>query len=205
MKASRVFLNIGIIFLITALVLLGFQLHTNSDIKRTEGTIVAYDKEQLNNYTVAYYVNGIRYEDQALYDVDVRKGDKVRVCYDRSDPSKIVYPADINIFVYFFGIAGIMLVYFCFPAFKGYKTEFLDRFPKEIKFTFISILVMIAFLICFIVFVFPIDSIESFLMVLVVPAAAILCFITANIIVWVRALKDYKKKQKILENAFRNE
>lgn len=126
--------------MIIAAFLCGIQNYENSFIKHTVGTIYSKHEFLDSFYNVTYYAEGIKYSDiKYLPDMEVNIGDKVTVFYDLRFPSKIAYKKNFGALIGLCGIPGLLMILSCCTAFKGYKTEFVDKIPKALKFSIISI------------------------------------------------------------------
>ncbi|MBD5145185.1 MAG: hypothetical protein HDT21_04630 [Ruminococcus sp.] len=140
MTIKRAFLNIGILLVIIAAFLCGIQNYENSFIKHTVGTVYSKHEYLDNFYNVTYYAGGIKYSDiKYLTDMEVNIGDKITVFYDLRSPSKVTNKKDFGALIGICAIPGLLMILSCCTAFKGYKTEFIDKIPKASKFSIISI------------------------------------------------------------------
>ena len=217
MTDKRYYLNIGL-FLFAFSLIMGiiriFDSYNNSFLVSTEGTVIEQHSYS-SSCVVEYSVNGINYTDD-IHAGSLNVGDNTEICYDSRKPSKIAEPSDnvsdflnlIFLFIFYMEleisneflialfIIGTVLIAVCHSAFKGYKTEFLDRFSDAVMFSIISSILYAIFLI--IVFIGDGDIIQFIALFAVCPIT--IAFIILNIIIWKASVKSYQKRHKLSAN-----
>lgn len=199
-NVKRIFLNIGLTLAVLSSGFLIHQLYENSFLVKTTGTVynirVApncfyYDEDNNEQNMWAYDIDyttkqGQKCKDDKLgYIGEYEIGDTVDIIYDKRGPESIAYKQDNMFFIIVFGVPAALLIFFCRSAFKGYKTEYLDRYRKTVIFSVISGWVPIAYFIRYEFFFEPSEMMFAGL------GEALLCmFLFAavpviNIIVWI--------------------
>ena len=213
---KRIFLNIGFTLAVIAAVFLFHQLYENFFLDKTTGTVFAVEVEPNSFYTddsgdrrntcsygVEYTTRqGETYRDDIYgYADEYGVGDSVELYYDRREPKYNAYPEDNLFLIIAFGAPAALLIYFCRSAFKGYKTEYLDRYRKTVIFSVISGWVPILYYIWYEFFFEPSGEMFSGL------GEALMClFLFAavpivNIIVWIISAAIYCNKQRKIERS----
>lgn len=153
-NVKRVFLNIGLTLAVIALFFLCWQIYDNSFLVKTTGTVQAVrepeyscnyvdadgNEHPMMEYDVFYTVrSGESYTDYIMGHIDEYSiGEAVDVIYDKRRPDRITYLTDNMFYIIVFGVPAVLLIYFCRSAFKGYKTEYLDRYKKTVIFSVIT-------------------------------------------------------------------
>lgn len=213
---KRIFLNIGFTLAVIAAGFLIHQLYENFFIEKTTGTVYDirveehcfyYDEndneQNFRAYDVEYITKqGEQYTDDIFGYIDEYAiGDTVEITYDRRKPERNAYPEDNSFFIIVFGLPGALLIIFCRSAFKGYKTEYLDRYKKTVIFSVISGWIPILYFLWY-EFIF-----ESSGMMFAGLGEALMCmFLFAavpviNIIVWIISAVVYCRKCKKAERS----
>lgn len=199
-NVKRIFLNIGLTLAVLAAGFLIHQLYENSFLVKTTGTVYNIrvvpncfyqdengSEQNLIAYDIEYATKqGQQCKDDKLGHIGEHEiGDTVDIFYDKREPESIAYRQDNLFFIIVFGVPAALLIFFCRSAFKGYKTEYLDRYKKAVIFSVISGWVPIAYYIWYEFFFEPSGMMFAGL------GEALLCmFLFAavpviNIIVWV--------------------
>ena len=203
---KRIFLNIGLTLAVIAAIFLFHQLYENFFLVKTTGTVVRAETEAdflSYSYIIDYTTNhSENYTDNIIGEANEHKvGDTVEVLYDKRYPKHIAYPENNLFFIIVFGVPAALLIYFCRSAFKGYKTEYLDRYKKTVIFSVISGWIPILYFIWYEFFFTPSGIMFAGL------GEALLCmFLFAavpaiNIIVWIISAVVYCRKCKKAERS----
>lgn len=210
-NVKRVFLNIGMTLAVITAFFLAHQLYENSFLIKTDGIIVNIEpfencyyveengeRENMMSYCVEYTAkDGAFYTDEIIgrkgeYEV----GGTIRVFYDKRRPTHISYQTDNSFFIAIFGIPAAVMIYLCRSAFKGYKTEYLDRYYKTVIFSVITGWIPIIYFIWYKFFFTPTGYLfpglsEALMCIFLFAAVPIV-----NIIVWIISAAVYCRKQK---------
>lgn len=213
---KRVFLNIGLTLAVIAAGYLFHQLYENSFLVKTTGAVknvrtetncFYYDENnELQNsrsYDIGYTTRqGEAYTDDIIGHIgEYGIGDTVDVLYDKRQPDRIAYLTDNVFFIAVFGVPAALMIFFCRSAFKGYKTEYLDRYKKTVIFSVISGWIPIIYYIWYEFFFTPsgmmFSGLGEGLMCLFLFAAVPI----VNIIVWIISAAVYCRKQRKLERS----
>lgn len=215
-NVKRIFLNIGLTLAVIGAGFLIHQLYENFFIEKTTGTVYDirveehcfyYDEndneQNFRAYDVEYITKqGEQYTDDIFGYIDEYAiGDTVEITYDRREPELNAYPEDNSFFIIVFGLPGALLIIFCRSAFKGYKTEYLDRYKKTVIFSVISGWIPILYFIWYEFFFTPSGMMFAGL------GEALMCmFLFAavpviNIIVWIISAVVYCRKCKKAERS----
>lgn len=213
---KRIFLNIGLTLAVIAAGFLLHQLYENFFIEKTTGTVydIRIDKnafyhdendseQNFRAYDIEYTTKqGQKYKDDIFGYIDEYEiGDTVEIMYDRRYPERNTYPEDNVFYIIVFGVPAALLIYFCRSAFKGYKTEYLDRYKKTVIFSVISGWIPILYFIWYEFFFTPSGMMFAGL------GEALMClFLFAavpviNIIVWIISAIVYCRKCKKKERS----
>lgn len=210
-NVKRIFLNIGMTLAVIAAVFLAHQLYENSFLIKTDGIIVSIEpskngyyvdenggRENMMSYCVEYTAkDGAFYTDEIIgRNGEYEVGGTVRVFYDKRWPTHISYRTDNSFFIAIFGIPAVIMIFLCRSAFKGYKTEYLDRYRKTVIFSVITGWIPIIYFIWYNFFFTPTGYFfpglgEALICILLFIAVPII-----NIIVWIISAAVYCKKQK---------
>ncbi len=152
-NVKRIFLNIGLTLAVLAAGFAVHQLYENSFLVKTTGTVYDvrvvpncfYQDENGNEQNmIAYDIDyttkqGQKCKDNTFGHIGEHEiGDTVEIIYDKREPESIAYRQDNLFFIIAFGVPAALLIFFCRSAFKGYKTEYLDRYRKTVIFSVIS-------------------------------------------------------------------
>ncbi len=213
---KRIFLNIGLTLAVIAAIFLFGQLYENSFLVKTIGYVqdisvksnmYYYDDDNVQQNYRSYVINyttkqGQQYSDDIVKYKDVYcVGDPVEIIYDKRYPNRITYPDDNMVSIIFFGVPAVLLIFFCRSAFKGYKTEYLDRYKKTVIFSVISGWIPILYYIWY-EFIFEPSGIifaglgEALMCIFLFFAVPII-----NIIVWIISAAAYCRKCKKSEGS----
>lgn len=206
----RIFLNIGLTLLVIAMGFLVYQLYSLSCLVKTEGTIhsisepefEAYytddngNKLRMLEYDIFYMIPGEQgFVDYIMgYQGEYEIGSKVTIYYDKRSPESIAYAENYLAYILIFVIPGALLVYFCRSAFKGYKTEYLDRYKKAVWFSVISGWIPIIYFIWYKFFFTPSGDFFPGLGEYLLCIALFIIVPMINIIVWISAAALYCRK-----------
>lgn len=210
-NVKRISLNIGMTLAVIAAVFLIRQLYENSFLVKTDGVIVSIEisknsfyvdennnKENMMSYLVEYTAeNGTVYTDDIIgRNGEYEVGDTVKIFYDKRQPTYITYRADNSFFIAIFGIPAAVMIFLCRSAFKGYKTEYLDRYHKTVIFSVVTGWIPIIYFIWYKFFFTPTGYFfpglgEALMCLLLFGAVPII-----NIMVWIISAVIYCKKQK---------
>lgn len=213
---KRIFLNIGLTLAVIAAIFLFGQLYENSFLVKTigyvqdisvESNMYYYDDDNVHQNYRSYVINYTTKQGQ-LYSDDIVKykdvycvGDPVEIVYDKRYPNRIAYPDDNMVSIIFFGVPAVLLIFFCRSAFKGYKTEYLDRYKKTVIFSVISGWIPILYYIWY-EFIFEPSGIifaglgEALMCIFLFFAVPVV-----NIIVWIFSAAAYCRKCKKSEGS----
>lgn len=215
-NVKRIFLNIGMTLAVIAAGYLIHQLYENSFLVKTTGTV--YDirveehdfyldengiEQNMRAYDVEYSTKqGEQYTDDIFGHIgEYEIGDTVEIFYDKRYPKHNTYPEDNSVYIIIFGLPAALLIIFCRSAFKGYKTEYLDRYKKTVIFSVISGWIPILYFIWYEFFFTPSGMMFAGL------GEALMCmFLFAavpviNIIVWIISAVVYCRKCKKAERS----
>lgn len=213
---KRIFLNIGLTLAVIAAIFLFGQLYENSFLVKTIGYVqdisvksnmYYYDDDNVQQNYRSYVINyttkqGQQYSDDIVKYKDVYcVGDPVEIIYDKRYPNRITYPDDNMVSIIFFGVPAVLLIFFCRSAFKGYKTEYLDRYKKTVIFSVISGWIPILYYIWY-EFIFEPSGIifaglgEALMCIFLFFAVPVV-----NIIVWIFSAAAYCRKCKKSEGS----
>lgn len=213
---KRIFLNIGLTLAVIAALFLFGQLYENSFLVKTIGYVqdisvksnmYYYDDDNVQQNYRSYVINyttkqGQQYSDDIVKYKDVYcVGDPVEIIYDKRYPNRITYPDDNIVSIIFFGVPAVLLIFFCRSAFKGYKTEYLDRYKKTVIFSVISGWIPILYYIWYEFIFEPSGIIFAGL------GKALMCIFlffavpVVNIIVWIFSAAAYCRKCKKSEGS----
>lgn len=213
---KRIFLNIGLTLAVIAAIFLFGQLYENSFLVKTIGYVqdisvksnmYYYDDDNVQQNYRSYVINyttkqGQQYSDDIVKYKDVYcVGDPVEIIYDKRYPNRITYPDDNMVSIIFFGVPAVLLIFFCRSAFKGYKTEYLDRYKKTVIFSVISGWIPILYYIWY-EFIFEPSGIifaglgEALMCIFLFFAVPVV-----NIIVWIFSAVCYCRKCKKSEGS----
>ncbi len=210
-NVKRIFLNIGMTLAVIAAAFLISQLYENSFLIKTDGIVISIEiserayyidennnKENMMSYLAEYTTkNGTVYTDDIIgRNGEYEVGDTVKIFYDKRQPTYIAYRTDNIFFIAIFGIPAAVMILLCRSAFKGYKTEYLDRYRKTVIFSVITGWIPIIYFIWYKFFFTPTGY---FLPGLGEALMCLLLFIAVpliNIIVWIISAVIYCKKQK---------
>ncbi len=208
---KRVLLNIGMTIFVIAAGFLIHQLYEISFLRKAEGVVTGtkvltnwfyVDENNAEENMLDYYIEytdhqgGLHTDTKVGRAGDYKTGGTVEIKYDKRAPDDIAYPENNTFFIGVFGIPGVLLIFFCRSAFRGYKTEYLDRYKKTVLFSVVSGLVPIAYYIYYEFFFEPSGIMFAGL------GEAILCiflFIAVpviNIIVWIISAALYCRRCK---------
>lgn len=215
-NVKRIFLNIGLTLAVIAAIFLFHQLYENFFLVKTTGTVFNMNTEpnffytdengerrNFCSYGVEYTTKqGQTFRDDILgYPDEYKVGDTAEIYYDRREPKYNTYPEDNLFLIIAFGVPAALLIYFCRSAFKGYKTEYLDRYKKTVIFSAVTGWIPILYYIWYKFFFTPSGELFSGL------GEGLMCmFLFAavpivNIIVWIISAAVYCKKQRKLERS----
>lgn len=210
-NVQRVCLNIGMTLAVIAAVFLFYQLYENSFLIKTDGVILSIEPsengghvdengetENMMSYFIEYTTkHGAVYTDTIFrrkgeYEV----GGTVRIFYDKRHPRHLSHRTDNSFFIAIFGIPAAVMIYLCRSAFKGYKTEYLDRYYKTVIFSIITGWIPIIYFIWYNFFFTPTGYFfaglgEALMCIFLFAAVPII-----NIIVWIISAAVYCRKQK---------
>lgn len=213
---KRIFLNIGLTLAVIAALFLFGQLYENSFLVKTIGYVqdisvksnmYYYDDDNVQQNYRSYVINyttkqGQQYSDDIFkYKDTYCVGDPVEIIYDKRYPNRIAYPDDNMVSIIFFGVPAVLLIFFCRSAFKGYKTEYLDRYKKTVIFSVISGWIPILYYIWY-EFIFEPSGIifaglgEALMCIFLFFAVPVV-----NIIVWIFSAAAYCRKCKKSEGS----
>lgn len=213
---KRIFLNIGLTLAVIAAIFLFGQLYENSFLVKTIGYVqdisvksnmYYYDDDNVQQNYRSYVINyttkqGQQYSDDIVkYKDTYCVGDLVEIIYDKRYPNRIAYPDDNMVSIIFFGVPAVLLIFFCRSAFKGYKTEYLDRYKKTVIFSVISGWIPILYYIWY-EFIFEPSGIifaglgEALMCIFLFFAVPVV-----NIIVWIFSAAAYCRKCKKSEGS----
>lgn len=213
---KRIFLNIGLTLAVIAALFLFGQLYENSFLVKTIGYVqdisvksnmYYYDDDNVQQNFRSYVINyttkqGQQYSDDIVkYKDTYCVGDPVEIIYDKRYPNRITYPDDNMVSIIFFGVPAVLLIFFCRSAFKGYKTEYLDRYKKTVIFSVISGWIPILYYIWY-EFIFEPSGIifaglgEALMCIFLFFAVPVV-----NIIVWIFSAAAYCRKCKKSEGS----
>ncbi len=213
---KRIFLNIGLTLAVIAAIFLFGQLYENSFLVKTigyvqnisvESNMYYYDDDNVQQNFRSYVINyttkqGQQYSDDIVKYKDAYcVGDPVEIIYDKRYPNRITYPDDNMVSIIFFGVPAVLLIFFCRSAFKGYKTEYLDRYKKTVIFSVISGWIPILYYIWY-EFIFEPSGIifaglgEALMCIFLFFAVPVV-----NIIVWIFSAAAYCRKCKKSEGS----
>lgn len=215
-NVKRIFLNIGLTLAVIAAIFLFHQLYENFFLVKTTGTVFNMNAEpnffytdengerrNFCSYGVEYTTKqGQTFRDDILgYPDEYKVGDTAEIYYDRREPEHNAYPEDNLFLIIAFGVPAALLIYFCRSAFKGYKTEYLDRYKKTVIFSVISGWIPILYYIWYKFFFTPSGELfaglgEALMCIFLFAAVPIV-----NIIVWIISAAVYCKKQRKLERS----
>lgn len=213
---KRIFLNIGLALAVIAAIFLFHQLYENFFLVKTTGTVFSMnaepnlfyvdengEKENLYSYGVEYMTKqGQMFRDDICdRRGEYKIGDTAELYYDKREPEHNAYPENNLFFIIAFGVPAALLIYFCRSAFKGYKTEYLDRYKKTVIFSVISGWIPIIYYIWYKFFFTPSGELfaglgEALMCIFLFAAVPIV-----NIIVWIISAAVYAKKQRKLERS----
>mgnify|MGYP004678138219 FL=1 len=215
-NVKRIFLNIGLTLAVIAAIFLFHQLYENFFLVKTTGTVFNMNTEpnffytdengerrNFCSYGVEYTTkHGQTFRDDILgYPDEYKVGDAAEIYYDRREPKYNTYPEDNLFLIIALGVPAALLIYFCRSAFKGYKTEYLDRYKKTVIFSAVTGWIPILYYIWYKFFFTPSGELFSGL------GEGLMClFLFAavpivNIIVWIISAAVYCKKQRKLERS----
>lgn len=213
---KRIFLNIGMTLAVLAAVFLFHQIYENSFLVKTTGFVqnisvesnmFYYDKHNVRHNFYSYDITYTTQDGQHFID-DILKyegsyciGDPVEIIYDKRSPKQIAYRENNLLFIVVFGVPALIMIFFCRSAFKGYKTEYLDRYKKTVIFSVISGWIPILYYIWY-EFIFEPSGIifaglgEALVCIFLFFAVPII-----NIIVWIISAVCYCRKCKKSEGS----
>ena len=215
-NVKRIFLNIGLTLAVIAAIFLFHQLYENFFLVKTTGTVFNMnaepnlfyvdedgEKENLYSYGVEYMTKqGQTFRDDICdRRGEYKIGDTAELYYDKREPEHNAYPENNLFLIIAFGVPAALLIYFCRSAFKGYKTEYLDRYKKTVIFSVISGWIPIIYYIWYRFFFTPSGELfaglgEALMCIFLFAAVPIV-----NIIVWIISAAVYCHKQRKLERS----
>lgn len=211
-NVKRIFLNIGLMLLAVMLVYLCRQLYDNSFLVKTTGAVIAVSESEYSGcyidndgneypmleYDVSYVTDeGESYTDNIIGEVgEYSVGETVEVVYDKRDPYFITYIYFNWFLVIVLGVPGGLLVFFCRSAFKGYKSEYLDRYKNAVWFSVISGIIPIAYWIYYEFIFVPGDEMFAGLGEYLLCISLFIIVPMINIIVWICAAALYCRRCK---------
>lgn len=215
-NVKRVFLNIGMALLAVMLGYLCWQVYDNSFLVKTTGTVMmaresvysgSYVDKDGNKYPMLEYdVTYITDDGESFTSYIIGEageysiGEPVEVVYDKRAPYSITYSCFNWFWVIAFGVPGALLIFFCRSAFKGYKTEYLDRYKNAVLFSVISGIIPVAYWIYYEFIFVPGDEMFGGLGEYLLCIALFIIVPMINIIVWICAAALYcrrcRKKKK---------
>lgn len=181
MTVKRVFLNLGIVLTLIAAFIFGIQQYDNSFLESTEGTVLSEYNGLDGFYNIKYHSDRTYIE--AIYLPEANVGDNITVLYNRRYPEKIAHKLNLWAFIGMLGIPGILMIICCCTAFKGYKTEFIDKMHKPKKFCIISTSASVILEFIFILNCYYKNTLQSLGLFLFVSAAILTIVPTANMFV----------------------
>lgn len=208
---KRIFLNIGLTLAVIAAIFLFGQLYENSFLVKTigyvqnisvESNMYYYDDDNVQQNFRSYVINyttkqGQQYSDDIVKYKDAYcVGDPVEIIYDKRYPNRITYPDDNMVSIIFFGVPAVLLIFFCRSAFKGYKTEYLDRYKKTVIFSVISGWIPILYYIWYEFIFEPSGIIFAGLGEVLMCIFLFFAVPVVNIIVWIFSAAAYCRKCK---------
>ncbi len=213
---KRIFLNIGLTLAVIAAIFLFGQLYENSFLVKTigyvqnisvESNMYYYDDDNVQQNFRSYVINyttkqGQQYSDDIVKYKDAYcVGDPVEIIYDKRYPNRITYPDDNMVSIIFFGVPAVLLIFFCRSAFKGYKTEYLDRYKKTVIFSVISGWIPILYYIWYEFIFEPSGIIFAGLGEVLMCIFLFFAVPVVNIIVWIFSAAAYCRKCKKSEGS----
>ncbi len=204
MGVRRFFLNLGILAMLTGVVCAVIIFIQNLAFVTVEGSVIDYTEHTINysdsqgnvtqkvkRYPVVEYTYGgqtyyddVYYAKNVDYDEleDLAIDDTVVIYVNKYSPGN----AEMPHFYYtalFFAVPGAIAILICRKAFKGYYTDFMQRYPKALGFTFAAEAFMLIFSPLMLSAADSADGLNGlgwFVLLLIVDAALIL----AILIVW---------------------
>lgn len=216
MNVKRIFLNIGFTLAVIAAFFLFHQLYENSFLVKTTGTVFNMNvesnffyvdengkEENLYSYGVEYTTKqGQTFRDDISGRRDEYKiGDTAKIYYDKRDSEHNTYPENNLFFIIVFGVPAALMIFFCRSAFKGYKTEYLDRYKKTVIFSVVTGWIPILYYLWYKFLFTPsgmmFAGLGEALMCLFLFAAVPLI----NIIVWIISAAVYCRRQRKLKGS----
>lgn len=210
-NVKRIFLNIGFTLAAIAAVFFFHQLYENSFLVKTTGTVFNMNvkpnffyvdengkEENFYSYGVEYTTKqGQTFRDDICGRRDKYKiGDTVEIYYDKRDPERNTYPENNLFFIIVFGVPAALMIFFCRSSFKGYKTEYLDRYKKTVIFSVVTGWIPILYYLWYKFLFTPSGMMfaglgEALMCIFLFAAVPVI-----NIIVWIISAVVYCKKQK---------
>ncbi|MGN0666596.1 MAG: hypothetical protein ACI4KF_08740 [Huintestinicola sp.] len=216
-NVKRMFLNIGLLIALAAVILSVRSLWINRNIIDITATVISEEKSDVgyveygskertypySDYEVEYEYEGRSYHRTILRDTGTYAiGDIAPIEIDKSEPDSYAYRSYESDFIIIVPLAVIaaLLIVSCRSAFRGYREEFIGRYPKACIFTAVSPVVPIIYY--FTAYLHP----EPAWIMEGLAEAVTLLFLTAavplaDMIVWIVAVASYVRKMKIADSS----